>query len=86
MEHNLEYVVDLPNDGTQDEGVKIVPDAPIGKRLYNIVINSDNEGFFQRINIYESGLITSSEVRSEFRTVRLNKPFTREGNELHVNL
>lgn len=81
IETTLKYEVQLPNDGSHDQGITLRPTlTPTGEVLQNIVVQPNDNSFFQRIKVYSNGLVTSDEVRSEYRTVRFNVPYTREGD------
>lgn len=84
MEQILKHVVELPN-GVHDEGLVLSPGERIGERTHNILINPENDSFFQRIHIYESGLIMSEEIRRGMRIFRFNKPFTKNGRTVNFN-
>ena len=84
---NLKYEVQLSNDGSQDEGISLQPTkTEVGEVLHNIVVQPNDNTFFQRIKIYSNGLITSDEVRREYRTIRFNVPYERKGSTFFLDI
>lgn len=87
IETTLKYEVQLPNDGSHDHGISLRPTIkPVGDLLQNIIVQPNDKSFFQRIKVYSNGLVTSDEVRREFRTIRFNVPYTREGDVFHLEI
>lgn len=81
QETSMQYFIELPNDGSHDQGVTlqfINPDS----FSHNIVVMPEDKRFFQRIKIYDEGLIVIEEVWQDKRILRFNKPFEREGDVL----
>lgn len=76
---NFEYV----KGEDQPEALDIQAKGPF-TRTHNIVINTNER--FQRISIYENGVITSEEVYAGKHIIRFNFPFTEvERGKLVIN-
>lgn len=72
MEQNLIYVYEK-DDNAHPEGITLEGPGKFNRKE-NIVINIP--GRFQRISIYENGLIVSEEILPNFQRVfRFNKPY-----------
>lgn len=82
QETTMQYFIELPNDGSHDQGVTLQFSKP-GSISHNIVVNPDDKRFFQRIKIFDEGLIVIEEVWQDKRVLRFNKPFEREGDVLN---
>lgn len=83
----LKYEVQLPNDGSHDEGINLQPlKSNPGEVIHNIVVQPNDSSFFQRIKVYSNGLVTSDEVRREYRTIRFNVPYEKKDNTFFLDI
>lgn len=72
IEQNLNYVY-VKDDNTTPEAINLRAKGSFN-RIENIVINAP--GRFQRISVYENGLISCEEQLPGEHIFRFNKPYT----------
>ncbi|KNE19075.1 hypothetical protein [Virgibacillus pantothenticus] len=83
-ETELKYLVELPNDGTHDQGVSLNFNKKIDV-VHNIVVNPEDKRFFQRIKVYSNGFVYAEEVWRDYRILRFSEPFRRDGDTLYFD-
>lgn len=81
-ETNLNYFVELPNDGSHDQGISLRFNKNLDL-VHNIVTNPEDKRFFQRIKVFSDGFVVSEEVWRDYRILRFSKPFRRDGDVLY---
>lgn len=84
-EITLKYEFKIPNDGSHDQAISLNFSIP-GTLIQHLSINPEDKSFFQRIRIYDNGLVISEEVWNDYRIFRFSHPYTQDGDILTINV